>query len=81
MPQIYVDIDIDEVYSDLSSSEKRELVDWLTEDGYIDDTKEHLVNSLHNEDFDFACRQLSASYYRLTTEEEKIIMDIVKKYN
>lgn len=81
MPQIYVNVDLDEVYSDLSSSEKRELVDWLTDDGYINEPEHHTDNSLHNEDFDFACRQLSASYYRLTPEEESIIIAIVKKYN
>lgn len=32
----YINIDLDEIYDDLTSSEKRKLAEWLTDDGYMD---------------------------------------------
>lgn len=82
MPYVSVDVDLDDVYSELSNSDKRELVEWLTDDGYIDEPViSQNSRSLRNEEFNEACLKLADSYYRLTQEEEEIIMKIVKKYN
>ena len=82
MPYISVDVDLDDVYSELTSSDKRELVELLTDDGYIDEPViSQNSSSLQNEEFNEACLKLANSYYQLTQEEEEIIMKIVKKYN
>jgi hypothetical protein len=35
MPSIYVDVDLGDLYDDLSRFEKNDLVEYLREDGYI----------------------------------------------
>lgn len=40
-----VDIEIDDYYSELSDKEKKSLVDWLKEDGFIKDTDLHSKNN------------------------------------
>lgn len=80
----YIDIDVDpvEFYNGLDRSEKEEIVDLLTEDGFI---KRPIIEpdlyTIQKTEFNIACAKLANSYYRLTEEEEETIMKIVKKYN
>jgi hypothetical protein len=81
MPYINVHVDLDDIYDDLTSSDKRELVELLTDDGYIEPEPIETSESLQNEEFNEACKKLASSYYRLSQEDEKIITDLIKKYN
>lgn len=81
MAYINIHVDLSDIYDDLTSSDKMELVEWLTCDGYIEPESLETSESLQNEEFNEACKKLASSYYRLSQEDEKIIIDLIKKYN
>ena len=74
-----IDIEIDEIISGMMSYEKQELVNELYEEGYIADKDK---NSDYNEpqnEFDEACLKLFGNGWRLTKEDEAIILKIANK--
>jgi hypothetical protein len=82
MPYIRVDIDLDEVYDDLSSSEKNSLVDWLKEDGYIEgpETNDFPPSETYKDDeWVEIIQKLSKNRHQLTLEEEEQIKEISKR--
>lgn len=78
MPYVSVRVDLDDVYSDLSESEKQELVEWLVEDGYT--VTSSSTKTPTNPDFNIICDRLAKSYYRLSKEDEETIINLSKKY-
>jgi ribosomal protein S8 len=85
MPTIYqqaeIEVSIDEFYSECSSSEKEELIDYLKDDGYLKDEviiDEDNSTYLENE-FNIALQKLSANRLVLSIEEEEIIKKIASR--
>jgi hypothetical protein len=78
MAYVTVDVDLGDVYNDSSKGEKRDLVEWLIEDGYIN--QQNTPKLLTNESFNVACDKLASAYYRMSKEDEEIILNLSKKY-
>lgn len=78
MAYVSVHVDLSDVYDDLDSSEKQELVEWLVEDGYT--VISSSTKTPTNPDFDIICDRLAKSYYRLSKEDEETIINLSKKY-
>lgn len=84
---MYIDIDIDEVYSELSRSERNTLIDYLVEDGLV--TKLATTNgnvsvqstSYLDDEWQQVIDKLSGSNrLRLSNEDEEAIRKIANKY-
>lgn len=80
MASFYIDIDLDEIYDELSKSEKEELVKWLENDGYF--TKEELKNtpSLIENEFEEIINKLIKNRLLLTNEEDELLRKITKRF-
>jgi len=81
MPYISVNVDLDEVYDELSTGDKKDLVEWLSDDGFIDTTITPKNSGLTNDAFNEMCSKLANVYYRMSKEDEEIIINMVKKYS
>lgn len=83
MPYISIDVDIDELLSDLSGRELQELVDELYDDGYIPTqitgNPTYTPQTLQDEDWAEAIGKLTEGRLRLSVEEEEYIKQIAKK--
>jgi hypothetical protein len=67
-----IEVDVDDFLSACSSSEIKELVQALKDDGHLDE------GDLDN-DFDIALRKLAGNSWRLTKEDEETILKIANK--
>jgi len=67
-----IEVDVDDFLSACSSSEIKELVQALKDDGHLDEGE-------LNNDFDIALRKLAGNSWRLTKEDEEIILKIANK--
>jgi hypothetical protein len=67
-----IEVDVDDFLSACSSSEIKELVQALKDDGHLDE------GELDN-DFDIAIRKLSGNSWRLSKEDEETILKIASK--
>jgi hypothetical protein len=88
MPYVSIHVDLEDVYNDLSKSEKEMLVDWLEQDDILPTVDDILptvnvsnYNGLMNHEFTETCSKLAQSYYRMSKEDEETIVKIMKKYN
>ena len=82
MAYVNINVDLWEIYGDLTKREKLELLDWLDEDGLTEipmDTPPS-NSGLMNEEFSRVCGKLAKSYYRMSKEDEETIVRIMKKY-
>jgi hypothetical protein len=77
---INIDIDVENIYEELSDSDKYLLLDWLTDDGITNMSTETSQISYMREEWDEICSKLSQLHYRMTNEEQAEIEKIVKKY-
>ena len=82
MPHINIHVDLDDIYDDLDSHDKENLVEWLKGDGYI--TK-HATDfednkSVINQLFDIDIDKLKQSYYSMSIEDIELIHQIAKRY-
>lgn len=87
MPYFYteaeVDVDVDEFISACNSREIKEIIEALTEDGHLTNVtpiipKEKM--SIMDEEWFNIVDKLAILRLRMTSEEESIIREIVKKY-
>lgn len=87
MPYFYteaeVDVDVDEFISACNSREIKEIIEALTEDGHLTNVtpiipKEKM--SIMDEEWFNIVDKLATLRLRMTSEEESIIREIVKKY-
>lgn len=78
MAFVNVDVDIDDILSDLSDSELQELVDNLYEDGYVA-KKDPRHESLEYSDWDEKVGKLLRNKWRLSKEDEETILKIADK--
>lgn len=82
MPSINVDIDLDEIYNSLSSSEMGSLVNWLKEDGYIKEPKVNefpFSENYKDDDWVETIQKLAKNRHQLTLDEEEQIKEISKR--
>lgn len=75
-----IDFDIDDILYSLSSWEKQELADELYDDGYVPKQ----MDGIHPDDvptgeFDKEVHKLIGNSWRLTKEDEEIILRITNK--
>lgn len=82
MPYITVDVDLDDVYSELRDREKQYLVDWLKEDGFLTkrDTDYDIPKSALEQLFDEDIKKIQNSYMTISKEDFELIRSIAKKY-
>lgn len=82
MSYITVDVDLDEVYSQMRNRDKDKMIEWLKEDGHLTqrDTEyeenTHPLQDIFNESID----KIKNSYHLLSSEERELIESIAKKY-
>jgi hypothetical protein len=67
-----IEVDVDDFLSACSDSEKKELVQALKDDGYLNE------GELDN-DFNIALRKLVGNSWRLSKEDEETILKIANK--
>jgi hypothetical protein len=79
MSYITVDVDIDDIISSLSNSERQALADNLYDDGYIPKQVEK-VSYEHEDEFSLACQKLKYQSWRLSREEEEFIINLSKRF-
>lgn len=83
---IEVDIDLDEIYDELTSRDRRELIEWLHKDGHLTkyireyNEESERSNQLTDESFVADCIALGESYYRMSDADIQIVRDMVNKY-
>jgi hypothetical protein len=87
---IAIYVDLDEVYGQLDSWDKRTLIDYLRDDGYLTDEPSGINDgvsivipsdaSMGQEEHLRLVSKLGGLYYRISDEDMEIIRNIVKKY-
>lgn len=82
---IDVDVDVDDVYYEMSRRDKEEMVALLAEDGYCvplnDVTDSSGSRSLLDDAWHEQIVKLMNARLRLTTEQEEQILQIIKTFN
>ena len=81
MAYINVHVDLEDVYDELSKKEKEMLVDWLEQDDVLPTVAVSNYKGIMNEEFNDICSRLAQSYYRMSKEDEEMVVAIMKKYN
>jgi len=76
----YIDIDIEDIYSDLSKWDKEVLADKLEEDGYCTVPEEEKPQSAMEELFAEDVAKIRKSYFSMSRDDMDIINQIAKKY-
>jgi hypothetical protein len=87
MPYINVDVDLDDIYDTMSSSDKRDMAEWLHEDGILNKHPNTEIRRLVRGDdesigeFDFRndLTKLWNGHYQLSNEDQEIIKQIANK--
>ena len=87
---ITIHVDLDEVYGQLDSWDKRTLIDYLRDDSYLTDEPSGINDgvsivipsdaSMGQEEHLRLVSKLGGLYYRISDEDMEIIRNIVKKY-
>jgi hypothetical protein len=73
-----IDIDVDDIIYGLTSWEKQELADELYDAGYVPTDLEKKQSKSDN-DWDEAVEKLKGNKWRLSKEDEEIILQITNK--
>ena len=78
----YIDVDIDDIYWDLSDREKQELIDKLKQDGYLTkrDTEYEEGKSALQQLFEENVEKIRNAYLTISKEDFDTIIQIAKKY-
>ena len=85
MASVSIDVDIDDILWNMTSYEKQKLVDELYADGYIPKQvqaiadREDVISSAGQFDFDGQVQKLIGNSWRLSKEDEQIILRITNK--
>ena len=76
-----IDVDVAEFYSDCSNREKKELTEYLIEDGFIPGQTEQVgEDNLMDVTYKEALNKLYNKRIYLTLEEEQFIINLANKY-
>jgi hypothetical protein len=81
---ISIDVDLDDVYSEMSTSDCKAMTEWLYDDGYLDvylekERAKNLASYSTCHSWKEICNKLYNSQLRLTNEEEEIIKKIADR--
>jgi len=84
MPTFYtedLDIEVDEFLDDCDSNEIQEVIQWLKDSDYLPQNvaTSESQQSFQDEEFDGALMNLVGNRFKLSTEDEKVIMAISNK--
>jgi hypothetical protein len=83
--RINVDVDIDDILWNMSDSERQQLVDDLYDDGFVPEQvkaisdREELIQLGGSMDFDAQVYKLIGNSWRLSREDEDLILKIANK--
>jgi hypothetical protein len=85
--RINVDVDLDEIYNEMDRNDKREMAEWLFDDGILSSHPNPEIRKLVRGDEESqgekelrdALTKLWNSYYRLSNEDELLIKQITDK--
>jgi hypothetical protein len=83
MPYIDFDVDIDDFLSACSSSEIKELITALIDDGHLPESISEFKTSnvsISESEYEDALGKLHGKYYTLSKEEEETIIKISKRF-
>lgn len=83
MSYITVDVDLDEVYSQMRDRDQlKELIEWLKEDGYLTkrDTEYEEPMSVLQQLFEEDLVKIKRAYLQISKEDFETINRIAKKY-
>lgn len=76
-----IDVDVAEFYGDCSDKEKKELAQYLVEDGFIPGYSEEVgQDNLMDETYKEALNKLYSKRTYLTLEEEQFLINLANKY-
>lgn len=84
MSWIRIDVDLDEVYGEMSRNDKRTMAEWLHDDGILESHPNPEIRKIvRGDDESFGEKELRDNltkvwnnYYQLTTDEEELIKKI-----
>ena len=87
MPYISINVDLDEIYDEMSRYDKEEMAEWLLDDGILENHKNLNIRKLvrgNEESFDEEqfrnnLTKLWSNFYQLSNEDEEIIKIIANK--
>ena len=87
MPYININVDLDEIYDEMSRYDKEEMAEWLLDDGILENHKNLNIRKLvrgNEESFDEEqfrnnLTKLWSNFYQLSNEDEEIIKIIANK--
>jgi hypothetical protein len=87
---INISVDLDDIYDEMDSWDKKQMLDYLREDGYLSEESSGLnegVSFLIPNDASLGqiehlklVSKLGGLYYRMRNEDMEIISNIIKKY-
>lgn len=88
MPYVNIHIDLDEIYDDMDRSDKRNMAEWLHEDGILESHPNteirRLVRGKEESPGEAELRdnllKLWNTHYQLSNEEEEIIKKIASRF-
>jgi hypothetical protein len=84
MPTFYtedLDIEVDDFLDDCSSSEIQEVIQWLKDSDYLPQNvaTSEAEQSFQDAEFDGALMNLVGKRFKLTTEQEQLIINLSKQ--
>ena len=87
MPYISINVDLDEIYDEMSRYDKEEMAEWLLDDGILENHKNLNIRKLvrgNEESFDEEqfrnnLTKLWSNFYQLSREDEESIKTIANK--
>ena len=87
MPDISIDIDLEEIYNEMDRHNKREMAGWLFDDGVLGSHPNPEIrklvrgeeDSLGEKELKDALDKLWNAYHRLPNEDEELIKQIANK--
>jgi hypothetical protein len=79
MSYISIDVDYDDIISNMGSYDKQAMVDELYDDGYVASKDKRSDYDDPKTEFDEACIKLFGNGWRLSKEDEETILKIANK--
>lgn len=87
---INISVDLDDIYSEMDSWDKKEMLDYLREDGYLTEEPSSINDgvslvipdnaTLGQIEYLNLVSKVGGLYYRMSNEDMEIISKIIKKY-
>lgn len=80
MPCLRLHVDLDEIYDDMDRSDKRQMAEWLYDDGFVVTSNTNISDRPSITDIEWVqmITKINDARYRLTAEQEKMLFDLAK---